>query len=135
MSTYLELDTELLRNTVSAAEQTNSQITEAVSFLNKIIIHNDWICDERDAINRNTERNKQTAQKIQNNASSFYKAIKQASVDFDSEEQGQITEINKVDDMISKILNVVPNTISGASNIASSISIVDFGNLSKSFKK
>lgn len=133
MATYLEIDTDLLRSTVASAEQTNMQISDAVNLLNRIVVHEDWLCEERYAINNNTVKNQNTASKIQANSTAFYNAIKQASQDFDAEEQNQISGINGVDELISRILNVVPNVISGATDIASNISIVDFSNFSNSF--
>ena len=135
MSTYLEIDTDLLRTTVATAEQTNQQITEAVNYLNRIVIHEDWACEERYAINDNTVRNQDTARTIQNNSTAFYNAIKQSSEEFDAEEQNQITKTNSVDELIARILNVVPNIISGSADSVSNISIVDFDNFNQSFSK
>lgn len=133
MSIFLEIDTDLLRSTVASAEQTNMQITEAVNLLNRIVVHNDWLCEERNAINNNTINNQNTASRIQANSTAFYNAIKQSSEEFDAEEQNQILGINGVDDLLARVLNVVPNFISGETGIASNISIVDFSNISDSF--
>ena len=135
MSTYLEIDTDLLRTTVATAEQTNQQITEAVNYLNRIVVHEDWACEERYAINNNTVNNQNVAKKIQDNSTAFYNAIKQSSEEFDAEEQNQITKTNSVDELIARILNVVPNIISGAVDSVSDISIVDFDNFNQSFSK
>ena len=105
---YLDVDTDILRSTVSVAEQTNAEITEALTFLNNVVIHNDWQCYERAAINNNTIRNRQTAQEIQQQTAAFYNAIKQASEQFDAAEQGMIGKVNQVESWIGQIINVVP---------------------------
>lgn len=108
----LELDTDQLRSAVSAAEKTNSELTEAMNYLNMIVVHNDWVCPERKELNANTENNKQTASTIQQNAESFYNAIKQASQRFDEVEQSNVTRTNTVDGLISAIVNVVRGSFS-----------------------
>ncbi len=131
MSNYLEIDTDELRSAATTADQTNSQITEALNMLNKIVVHNDWVCVERDAINNNTIEYQSRIAQIQAKSTNFYNAIKSSSDMFDQEEQNQITSTNGVDELIAGILNVVPRSISGESEAAASgISIVNFDNVS-----
>lgn len=131
MSNYLEIDTDELRSAVVTADQTNSQITEAMNRLNEIVVHNDWVCVERDAINNNTVNYQRIIGQIQANSTSFYHAIKSSSDMFDQEEQNQITSTNGVDELIAGILNVVPRSISSESEAAGSgISIVNFDGVS-----
>jgi hypothetical protein len=127
----LELDTDQLRSAVSVAEKANQDITEAMNFLDKIVVHNDWVCPERDTINENTERNKNTASTIQQNAEAFYNAVKQASERFDETEQNNISRTNKVDGLISGIVNIVRGAFSSST---SAPSIGAFGGISGSMK-
>ena len=108
----LELDTDQLRSAVSAAEKANSELTEAMNFLNQVVEHNDWVCPERDQLNENTRNNKQTAGTIQENSNSFYNAIKTSSERFDEVEKGNITRTNNVDNLIAAIVNVVRGSFS-----------------------
>ncbi len=118
----VDIDTMKLRSAVGTAQQTNDSISEALSLLNQVVIHNDWQCKERYKINENTMANRQKAQEIQNNTSSFYQAIKQASERFDEREQSIQHWTNQVDGPISEIVNVVPGGISGiAGGIADSL--------------
>ena len=61
----LNIDTSILRSSVSVAQQANEAISEAASLLNAITVHEDWICTERDRIKEMTLANKQKAQQIQ----------------------------------------------------------------------
>lgn len=112
---YIDIDTGILRSSVATAEQANASISEALSLLNQVVIHNDWQCKERYQINENTLANRQTAQEIQNHASSFYHAVKQASEEFDEVEQNNIRRVNQVDGLIAQILTVVPGMLESAS--------------------
>lgn len=124
----LDLDTDILRDTVAIAEQANNDITEAMNLLNQIVVHDDWICKERNTIKNYTLSNRQKVQELQSNADSFYKAIRQSSELFDEMEQTTLSRINQVDDLLSKIHNVVPTL--GTSTAGGSISIASFDNLS-----
>ena len=124
----LNIDTSILRSSVSVAQQANEAISEAASLLNAITVHEDWICTERDRIKEMTLANKQKAQQIQERSSSFYSAIQTASERFDSTEQDSFRRINGVDDIIGRISTVVPKiseNVHGGSGSGSGINIVD----------
>ena len=124
----LNIDTSILRSSVSVAQQENEAISEAASLLNAITVHEDWICTERDRIKEMTLANKQKAQQIQERSSSFYSAIQTASERFDSTEQDSCRRINGVDDIIGRISTVVPKiseNVHGGSGSGSGINIVD----------
>lgn len=124
----LNIDTSILRSSVSVAEQANTAITEGSNLLNSITVHDDWVCRERDKIKEMTLSNRQNAQQIQERSSSFYSAIKTASEKFDTTEQDSCRRINGVDDSIGKITTVVPKiteSIFGGSGSGADINIVD----------
>lgn len=124
----LNIETSILRSSVSVAQQANEAISEAASLLNAITVHEDWICTERDRIKEMTLANKQKAQQIQERSSSFYSAIQTASERFDSTEQDSCRRINGVDDIIGRISTVVPKiseNVHGGSGSGSGINIVD----------
>lgn len=124
----LNIDTSILRSSVSVAQQANEAISEAASLLNAITVHEDWICTERDRIKEMTLANKQKAQQIQERSSSFYSAIQTASERFDSTEQDSCRRINGVDDIIGRISTVVPKiseNVHGGNGSGSGINIVD----------
>ena len=124
----LNIDTSILRSSVSVAQQANEAISEAASLLNAITVHEDWICTERDRIKEMTLANKQKAQQIQERSSSFYSVIQTASERFDSTEQDSCRRINGVDDIIGRISTVVPKiseNVHGGSGSGSGINIVD----------
>ena len=108
---FLNVDTDLLRSSVSVAERTNDLISDAATLLNQVVVHNDWVCSERNQINSYTIENRETAQKIEGYASSFYNAVKNASARFDAAEQEMRQRTNTVDEPIGRITNVVPGAI------------------------
>jgi hypothetical protein len=133
----LNIDTSVLRSSVKVAEQANSDLTEAARLLNMIVEHKDWICPERDKINEKIVSNKQTAQTIQENSSSFYTAITTSSQKFDDMEQDNKQRTNSVDDIISRISTVVPKiseTVFGTGSDAA-IDIVDLQGLAGSMEE
>lgn len=132
---FLDVDTDILRSTVSVAEQTNAAISEALTFLNSVVIHNDWQCFEREAINANTIKNRQTAQEIQQQTTAFYSAIKQASEQFDAAEQGMIGKVNQVESVIAKIINVVPGITDLGSATPTIPVMTDFDNIKNSMEE
>lgn len=121
----LDIDTEILRAGVTKAKRTNELITEACNLLNQVVIHHDWHCEERVTINENTVTNRETAKEIQDNSSSFYNAVEQASAMFDEVEQQNIHRVNKVEGPLSQIISVVPGITAGAPAITSFDSIKD----------
>lgn len=134
----LNIDTSILRSSVSVAEQANTAITEASNLLNSITVHDDWVCRERDKIKEMTLSNRQNAQQIQERSSSFYLAIKTASEKFDTTEQDSCRRINGVDDSIGKITTVVPKiteSIFGGSGSGADIDIVDIQQFSAAMEE
>ena len=125
----IDLDTDQLRGAVSTAEVTNEAISEAVDLLERIVIHNDWICKERDAINNNTRANQQTSRVIQERSAAFYKAIKFASDLFDETEQADVAKLNRVDEAIARVATVTQGSFG---DTGSGPAIVDFGSMSSS---
>ena len=124
----LNIDTDILRSSVSVAEQANEAISEAASLLNAITVHDDWICTERDRIKEMTLSNKQKSQEIREKSAAFYAAIRTASERFDAVEQDNCRRMNTVDDIIGKISTVVPKiteSVFGGSGSGAEINIID----------
>lgn len=124
----LNIDTDILRSSVSVAEQANEAISEAASLLNAITVHDEWICTERDRIKEMTLLNKQKSQEIREKSAAFYAAIRTASERFDAIEQDNCRRMNTVDDIIGKISTVVPKiteSVFGGSGSGADINIVD----------
>ena len=124
----LNIDTDILRSSVSVAEQANEAISEAASLLNAITVHDEWICTERDRIKEMTLLNKQKSQEIREKSAAFYSAIRTASERFDAIEQDNCRRMNTVDDIIGKISTVVPKiteSVFGGSGSGADINIVD----------
>lgn len=124
----LNIDTDILRSSVSVAEQANEAISEAASLLNAITVHDDWICTERDRIKEMTLLNKQKSQEIREKSAAFYAAIRTASERFDAIEQDNCRRMNTVDDIIGKISTVVPKiteSVFGGSGSGAEINIID----------
>ncbi len=121
----LDLDTDVLRSSVSVAERANEEITNAMNLLNQIVVHDDWICPDRETLKSKTLENRALIQKLQNDSSSFYKAIHHSSARFDETEQTCIQRTNQVDSLIAQIKNVVPG-LTGAVSIGNDIAITKF---------
>ena len=145
----LNIDTDVLRNSVSIAERANQEISEAMNLLNQITIHSDWICPQRDEINNYTRMNKERIRVIQSNSSSFYNAIRESSNIFDDTERENMNAHNNLDGIIARILSISPSTfggtgfagtfesaVNGCHNVASqSVNMVDFQSLKEGLSK
>lgn len=134
----LNIDTSILRSSVSVAEQASEAITEASALLNAITVHEDWYCRERDKIKEMTLSNKQTAQQIKERSSAFYSAVKTSSERFDMTEQDSCHRINGVDDIIGRISTVVPKiteSVFGGSGSGADINIVDIQNFGNAMEE
>lgn len=124
----LNIDTDLLRSSISVAERTADSITDASSLLNQIVVHNDWACEERNQINQYTVENREKAHEIQEKATSFYHAVRNASERFDEAEQNIKTRTNSVDGTIARIVNVVPGSVKAWDGYRA-VCMSDFNNL------
>ncbi len=121
----LDLDTDVLRSSVSVAERANDEITNAMNMLNQIIVHDDWICPDRELLKNKTLENRTLIQNLQNDSTAFYKAIESSSARFDETEQTCIQRTNQVDALIAQIKNVVPG-LAGSVSIGNDIAITKF---------
>lgn len=108
MAFYIDLDTEELRSAVSIARSTNQSLTEAMELLNAVVVHDDWGCAERNAINENTVRNRSLIQSLQSDAESFYYSISYALEQFTQAEQNLNQSFGNVDGPIGQFLSLVP---------------------------
>lgn len=106
--TMLDIDTDELRSAVAVAKSANEEITAAMDLLNKIVVHNDWECPQRETIKDNTINNRQTAKNIQECANALYLVIEEASVKFENTEQEIIRLTNQVDSIIASVASIVP---------------------------
>lgn len=134
----VDIDTEILRSSVSVAERASEAITEASSLLNAITVHEDWICRERDRIKEMTVENRQKARQIKDRSAAFYTAVRTASEKFDQAEAESCRRINGVDDLIGQISTVVPKitqSVFGGSATGADIQIVDMQNLGSAMEE
>lgn len=125
----LEIDTDVLRQTVSMARHTNDAITDALNLLNQVVIHEEWNVDERRVLNQYTLDNRATAKNLQQNSTSFYHAIEQTSQLFLEAEQESIREINTLEPLISSIASVIPGIPISAGLGAKGAGAVIFNNV------
>ena len=113
----LEMDTDALRSAVGTAKAASDAISSAMELLNRITVHNDWECRERDAINNFTLENRQKIGQMNEAANAFYGAVEFAASRFEEEEQKQISAQQGVDEVLAQISNVVPGGLGGGISI------------------
>ena len=99
------IDTDILKQLVSAASSANQSISEAVNELNRIVSHDDWACKERTRINDYTVSNANRIKAIQNNANSFLSALSTVLGEFESTEDSISSLISGVDSTIADVLS------------------------------
>lgn len=112
----IDLNTDELQAAANAANQTNNMLVEAMNLLNQVVVHNDWACPERHAINDNTVQNRSLVQKLQGDAQSFYHTIQQVTEQFLEAEQQINQSFGQVEGPLASFLSLVPDNISTAGN-------------------
>ena len=112
----IDLNMDELQAAANAANQTNNMLLEAMNLLNQVVVHNDWACPERHAINDNTVQNRSLVQKLQGDAQNFYYTIQQVAELFLEAEQQINQSFGQVEGSLASFLSLVPNSTSTANN-------------------
>lgn len=121
----IDLNTDELQAAANAANQTNNMLMEAMNLLNQVVVHNDWACPERHAINDNTVQNRSLVQKLQGDAQNFYNTIAQVTELFLEAEQQINQSFGQVEAPLASFLSLIPDNISTAGNHGDFFSQVD----------
>ena len=109
----ISIDTDILESLVGAMTAANDAISEAVDVLNRITIHNDWGCKEKDAINDYTTTNKAKINTLSQQSQSLLNAISSAANDFITTESSISDLFQSVESIISNIFSITPAIING----------------------
>ena len=126
----IEVNTDELASAVTAASRATQALTNAAELLNSIVVHNNWCCDERYAINNNTVNNKRSIQQLQSNANSMYNAIQFSSARFNELQHEIGISFDTVEGPLGAFLSLIPNgSAMPGSSIFSDSSIGNLGNL------
>ena len=128
----LDINTDVLRQSVSIAKKTNEAITTAKNLMREVEVHTDWTCPERygtNGLDALTNKNRKEIEVVYRWSSSFYTAIERASQSFDECERESIKSFNTLDNLIAAIVKVVPGKFSGSS--VAGVGAVLFKSISK----
>lgn len=112
----ISIDTDIMKELVRATSTANDAIDEAVEVLNKITIHNDWGCKEKNSINNYTTSNKNKIKTLQEHSRSFLSILSSVSAEFENSE-------NRIKDMfqsVESLLGKVFSTLTGGQTSAAS---------------
>lgn len=112
----IDLNTDELQAAANAANQTNAMLVEAMNLLNQVVVHNDWACPERHAINDNTVQNRTMVLNLQTDAQNFYHNIQQSAQAFLEAEQQINQSFTQVEGSLASFLTLVPDNVSTANN-------------------
>ncbi len=82
----ISIDTDLMKQLVSASSAANAEIDKAAASLNRVATHYDWECREKVIINNFTEQNKKTARRLQENSRSFLNTLTGVAAEFENSE-------------------------------------------------
>ena len=121
--TVLQIDTELLTQSAEAARNANEAITQAMNLINQVTEHQDWVCSKRDAINDYARSNREAIGILQQNANSFYSAVKNSADRFADKEQELANQSNKLDEIISSVIVKVQTIGGGIGSAAGTVGI------------
>ncbi len=82
----ISIDTDLMKQLVSASSAANAEIDKAAASLNRVATHYDWECREKVVINNYTEQNKKAARRLQENSRSFLNTLTYVAAEFENSE-------------------------------------------------
>ncbi len=103
----ISIDTLIMKQLASAAASSNESVNDAVEALNRIAIHNDWGCKEKDAINDYSVANKNKIKQLQEHSRAFLNSVSQAADDFDKSENDVIGWGSGIDSIIGACIGVI----------------------------
>lgn len=102
----ISIDTVILRQLVSACSAANESINDAVDALNRVTIHNDWNCKERDSINEYTNQNKIKIRSLQEKSKSFLNTLTLVSHDFENAEASISDMFSSLDGILGSVIAI-----------------------------
>lgn len=102
----IDIDTMVLKGLVSAASVANESIDNAVDALNRVSVHNDWGCKEKNAINDYAITNRNKIKKIQENSRGFLNEITHVANEFETSENSIIDWFTSVESILGDLLKV-----------------------------
>lgn len=128
----LHIDTELLKQAATVAGTANEAITQALNLINQVTEHHDWVCSKREIINNYAVENRQAINVLQNNASSFYEAVKTASDRFTEKEEELASASDKLEGIISSVIVKVPAIGGGIGSAVGSVGLTGLSDIASS---
>ena len=102
----ISIDTDVMKQLVHTTASVNEAIDVAVDALNKITVHNDWGCKEKNSINNYTTSNKNKIKNLQENSRAFLNVLSGVSADFETTENNIKDLFQGVEGLLSKIFSV-----------------------------
>ena len=98
METYFDINTDTLTNIATEAVSASSAVKDCADMLNSLLLHDDWVCKEKEVINNNITQIKTDSIQLSEAFESFSSAVKNTAqhyVDMVNDEQKDILDINQ----------------------------------------
>lgn len=116
----IEMDTDILREASLSTKSANDMIDQVAALINQIVVHNDWICDERETINEYVTENQNQVRYLQSCVESLYRAVLDCLAHFEAAQEETANSFNTIDDLIAGVLSLTPGTISANNQVSGS---------------
>ncbi len=116
----ISIDTDVLSEVASLARSINEEINQISEIMQRVTIHEDWNCKERDAINDAITNNRKAQANLQEMSESFSGTLTSISERFLEAERDLPSKFQHLDSMIGSALSVV-DKIRNSDNISSGI--------------
>lgn len=107
----ISIDTDMLRQLATAANEANEAIGNATLQLTAITEHRDWGCKEKNTINEYTISNKKKIRILQDNSSSFLSALNDVVNDFENTEKNVCSNTGGIDSIIANVMDAASGAI------------------------
>ena len=106
----ISIDTDLMKQLVSASSVANAEIDKAAASLNRVATHYDWECREKIIINNYTEQNKKAARRLQENSRSFLNTLTDVAAEFENSENSINHMFPGLEAIIGSVAAVIGNS-------------------------
>ena len=102
----ISIDTDLMHSMSGYADCVNEEIDTCMTYLSKVVEHNDWNCKERDAINDSITEVKMESRRLKEKVEEFANIIRQIADRFNMFENSAITQTQNLEVLLGSSLAV-----------------------------
>ena len=102
----ISIDTEVLSSVAALARSINEEIDHISEIMNRVTVHDDWNCKERDIINDSITNNRKSQTELQEMSEQFAVSITRIAEQFLEAEKSLPNKFQHIDSLIGSALSL-----------------------------